>query len=304
MTCAARKGRGVPDEHPARVRSALACAMAEPYLRWYFSRNFHAVRIARDGLPAAVPGRAVIVCSNHPSWWDPALFALLTRTLFPGRRGYGPMDADALGKYRVLRRVGVFGIEPGARGAARFLRIGLHLLADPATLLWITAEGAFTDPRQRPVRLRPGIAHLARRAEAVILPLAIELPFWNERKPEALVRFGPPLDAEPFHVAPLPPERGERMGEGGASSPLAPALSRASGGEGGCRTVAAWTAALEQALASCMDTLAAAAMSRDPARFLTLLRGEAGVGGIYDLWRRAAAWGTGRRFDPSHEGEA
>ena len=270
----------MPDDHPARVRSALACAMAEPYLRWYFSRNFHAVRVARGGLPVAVPGRPVIVCSNHPSWWDPALFALLTRTLFPGRAGYGPMDADALGKYRVLRRIGVFGIEPGRRGAARFLRVGLDLLADPATLLWITAEGAFTDPRARPVRLRPGVAHLARRADATVLPLAIELPFWNERKPEALVRFGPPADG----------------------SPLTPALSPARGGEGD--KTADWTAALEQALASCMDALAADAVSRDPARFVTLLRGEAGVGGVYDLWRRAAAWGAGRRFDPSHGGEA
>jgi Acyltransferase len=299
----------VPDEHPARARSALACAAAEPYLRWYFSRNFHAVRVARDGLPTADPGRPVIVCSNHPSWWDPALFALLTRTLFPGRAGYGPMDAEALGKYRVLRRIGVFGIEPGPRGAARFLRVGLDLLADPATLLWITAEGAFTDPRQRPVRLRPGIAHLARRASATVLPLAIELPFWNERKPEALVRFGPPVQAGPSHVAPLPPERGERLGEGGTplrdcagASPLTPTLSPACGGEGD--RVADWTAALEQGLTSCMDALAAAAMSRDPARFITLLRGEAGVGGVYDLWRRAAAWGGGRRFDPSHGGEA
>ncbi|HJS87544.1 MAG TPA: lysophospholipid acyltransferase family protein [Acetobacteraceae bacterium] len=299
----------MPDEHPARVRSPLACAMAEPYLRWYFKRNFHAVRIARDGLPAVVPGRSVIVCSNHPSWWDPALFALLTRMLFPGRAGYGPMDADALGKYRVLRRIGVFGIEAGPRGAARFLRIGLDLLADPATLLWITAEGAFTDPRVRPVRLRPGIAHLARRTNAVILPLAIELPFWNERKPEALVRFGPPVNMQ---EAPLPPERGERLGEGGApakastarASPLTPTLSPARGGEGECSTVAVWTAAFEQALTACMDALAAAAMSRDPARFTTLLQGETGVGGIYDLWRRAAAWGSGRRFDPSHGGEA
>ena len=242
--------------------------MAEPYLRWYFRRNFHAVRIARDGLPEAPPGHPLIVCANHPSWWDPALFALLTRLLFPGRAGFGPMDAAALGKYGVLRRIGVFGIEPGRRGAARFLRTGLDLLADPATLLWITAEGAFTDPRIRPVRLRPGIAHLAHRARAVVLPLAMEFPFWNERKPEALARFGPKLDGT------------------------------------GYESVAAWTAALEQALMASMDALAAGAMSRDPARFITLVRGETGIGGVYDLWRRAAAWRTGRHFDPSHGGEA
>lgn len=258
----------MPHEDPRRARSALVCAMAEPYLRRYFRRSFHAVRVARDGLPAAAPGRALIICANHPSWWDPMMFALLTRLLFRGRAGYGPMDAAALGKYGVLRRIGVFGIGPGRRGAARFLRTGLDLLADPTTVLWITAEGAFTDPRTRPVRLRPGLAHLARRGEAVVLPLAMEFPFWDERRPEALARFGPKVELPPGHDA------------------------------------ATWTAALEAALTASLDALAADAMSRDPSRFVTLVSGRTGVGGVYDLWRRGLAWRRGRRFDSSHGGEA
>ena len=258
----------MPDEDPRRARSALVCAVGEPYLRRYFRRNFNAVRVAHDGSPAAMPGRALIVCANHPSWWDPMMFALLTRLLFRGRAGYGPMEAAALGRYGVLRRIGVFGIGPGRGGAARFLRVGLDLLADPATVLWITAEGAFTDPRTRPVRLRPGLAHLTRRGVATVLPLAMEFPFWNERRPEALIRFGPPVEPPPG------------------------------------RDAAAWTEALEAALTASMDALAEAAISRDPSRFVTLLRGRTGVGGIYDAWRRGLAWGRGRRFDPSHGGEA
>ncbi|MBV8911654.1 MAG: lysophospholipid acyltransferase family protein, partial [Acetobacteraceae bacterium] len=99
------------------------------YLRWLFYRRFHAVRISRTGLPAAPPGRPVIVCSNHPSWWDPAFFILLQTRLFPGRTGFGPMDAAALRKYGVLERMGVFGIElDTARGAARFLSTSLRIL--------------------------------------------------------------------------------------------------------------------------------------------------------------------------------
>ena len=46
-------------------------------------------------------------------------------------------------------------------------------------------------PATRPVRLRPGLAHLARRVPgATIVPLALEYPFWDERTPEALCRFG------------------------------------------------------------------------------------------------------------------
>ena len=52
-----------------------------------------------------------------------------------------------------------------------------------------------------------------------------------------------------------------------------------------------------------MDALAAESAARDPALFRPLLRGGAGVGGIYDAWRWARARARGQRFDPSHEGE-
>ena len=42
----------------------------------------------------------------------------------------------------------------------------------------------------------PGLAHLALQNEnVVLLPLAIEYVFWEERLPEALMRFGAPIHA-------------------------------------------------------------------------------------------------------------
>lgn len=238
------------------------------YLRWYFARNFHAVRVSRGGLPDIATGRPLIVYANHPSWWDPALFFVLNRALLPERRSFGPMDAEALGRYGLFRRLGVFGIEPGPRGAARFLRVSEQILSDPANALWITAEGVFTDARQRPIVLRPGLAHLARRTPgAVILPLAVEYPFWYERKPEALARFGPSVPGDPA-----------------------------------C-SVEAWNVLLSAELARTMDALAGESATRDPSMFLTLHRGIAGVGGVYDGWRRARALLAGRRFDASHQRE-
>jgi 1-acyl-sn-glycerol-3-phosphate acyltransferase len=259
----------LPEQDPFQARSPAAIWMFGLYLDWYFRRNFRAVRIARSGMPSAPPGRPVIVFSNHPGWWDPAMFILLSRRLLPDRIGFGPMDAASLGRYGVLRKMGVFGIDPESRGGAGdFMRIGLRVLADSQAALWVTAEGAFTDARTRPVRLRPGVAHLARRVpNAVLMPLALEYPFWNERRPEALAYFGPPIEARPQ------------------------------------RSVGAWTATLEEALTHTMDALAAASMARNPALFRELLRGRAGVGGVYDLWRRAAAFAARRPFDPSHEAE-
>ena len=254
-------------DDPVAVRSARLNWAFGWYLRWYFCRRFHAVRVARAGLPRGLAGRPVIVFSNHPSWWDPALFILLCIKIFPGRTGYGPMDAGALKQYGVLRRMGVFGVDQtSARGAVQFLGTSLRILSDAAATLWITGEGHFTDARTRPVRLRSGVAHLARRVpDAVLLPLAVEYSFWNESKPEALVLFGAPVSA---------PEDS---------------------------SVAGWTAALEGALTQAMDDLAALSIARDAAPFVPVVRGGAGVGGIYDLYRRSRALLGGRRFDPRHE---
>jgi hypothetical protein len=206
------------------------------------------------------------VYSNHPSWWDPVLCVLLQADVFPQRAGYGPMDAQALGHYAVLAHIGIFGIEPDTRhGASRFLRVGTGILRTPNTVLWVTAEGSFTDPRQRPVRLRPGVAHLLRsHPQALAIPLAIELPFWNERAPEALVRFGQPVAA------------------------------------GTDVSVASLDALLTQRLSETMDRLAEDALSRDPARFDSLVTGSAGIGGIYDVWRRLRAATRGERARLDH----
>ena len=55
--------------------------------------------------------------------------------------------------------------------------------------------------------------------------------------------------------------------------------------------MAAWQAALEAGLTGTMDALAAESATRNKAAFATLFGGTAGVGGIYDVWRRARVGG-------------
>lgn len=235
-------------------------------MRRYLQNEFHALRVARSGPFPAPTDQPLLIYTNHPSWWDPAVFIVLQSALFAGRAGFGPMDEAALGRYGFMRRIGIFGIEPtGRRGAAQFLRISSGILARPGTMLWVTAQGAFTDARVRPVRLQPGVAHLMQRVPHLIaIPLALDYCFWDERYPEALCRFGPPLQA------------------------------------GMASTVGDWQELLEERLGETMDALADDAIARSAGRFTTVLGGRVGVGGAYDLWRRLRASWRGERFDPAH----
>jgi 1-acyl-sn-glycerol-3-phosphate acyltransferase len=262
-----------PDQQPEVLRR-YSPRLARGFARWlrgYFRRNFDGVRTSLEGAPPEVEDAPLIVYTNHPSWWDPVHFLLLARSVMPGRRMFGPFDAAALAKYPLFGRLGAFGIDRSTRrGALEFLTTSRAILAAPETTLWITAQGEFSDPRYRPVALQPGLAHLIRKLDrGLVVPLAVEYPLWNERRPEALSRFGRPIDI----------------------------------GDARQRTVEDLNALLVERLTETMDALAEDAVTRDPARFRTLLLGRTGVGGVYDMGRRFRAWIRGRRFDSAHEGD-
>lgn len=264
-----------------RLRPPAVVARRSPWLLrfmelWFdrfLRRHLNGLAVARWGEPALAPGQhPLVIYSNHPAWWDGAVYLLLAARLFPDHRSFVPIDAAMLEKYRIFARMGAFGVEPASRrGAIAFLRTAAAILARPDHALWVTAQGRFADARARPLALQAGIARLADLApHAVFLPLAIEYAFWTERGAEALVAFGPSREAGELLALP----REERL--------------------------ALLSADLEQV----MDRLAADVIARDPAAFRPIVRGRAGVGGIYDAWRRLAAALRGRRFDPAHRSRA
>ena len=251
---------------PIQLRSERMFGIFARYLAWRMSRDFHAVRVSVRNIPVSPPRSPIIVYCNHPSWWDPALCIVVAHRLFPGRPGFAPMEQRSFERYGVFRRMGVFGVAlDRPAGARRFLDVSDRALSIPNGMMWINAEGAFTDTRVRPVVLRPGVAHLARRRpDAVLLPMAIAVEFWEESRPEALVRFGQPVTLDGLHAV------------GDIAARLATELERT------------------------MDKLALDSMSREPGRFTTLVSGRAGADRIYDNWRRAKSVLRGRRFDPAH----
>jgi hypothetical protein len=175
------------------------------------------------------------------------------------------MDADALKKYPILRRIGIFPVEmASARGAAQFLRTSQAILASGG-VVWITPQGRFADPREVPLGFKPGLGALAARVPGLrLVPLAIEYTFWDERLPETLLGLGKAVEVE------------------------------AGAGADGA------TKELEAALEAAMAELRGAAMGREPAMFRVLLTGQRGTGGIYGVGRRLRSWVTGKPLVTDH----
>lgn len=279
------QSRSVPRESLAHAPSSVirhsSSAVAPPvisqpllrlftwYSRRYLRRHFHSLRVSLMGLPPARLQRPTVIYSNHASWWDP-LVGLVLRQELPGRKKlFAPMDAIALERYGFFKRLGAFGVEQGTRrGAARFLRTAQSILQPDDNVLWLTPQSRFADARERLVCFKQGIGHLPELAERVcFIPVAIEYVFWEERLPEILVRFGQPYEASPAD---------------GAVSPQI------------------WTEFFAGQLAQTQDALAADAQQRESRLFRCLLRGGAGVGGVYDRWRAFKAAWRGEEFQPEH----
>ncbi len=233
-------------------------------------RNFHAIAIVADSLAALqIPSsQPMIIYANHPSWWDPLLAQFLCRQLFPQRRFFAPIDAKALEQYRVFARLGFYGVQlDSASGSAAFLRTSRAIMAAENSSIWLTPEGRFSDPRDLDQPLAPGLAHLCSKADqGIIVPLALEYPFWDERLPECLLCFGPPLN--------IAAHRGEDK--------------------------PAWSARLAHRLRETQRRLAEHVIARDCSPFQLLLRGHGGAGGGYDWMRRMRALLTRRPLPPQH----
>jgi 1-acyl-sn-glycerol-3-phosphate acyltransferase len=234
-------------------------------VRGYFRRNFHAVRISNASHMAAFADSRLILYANHSSWWDPMVLVLLGEKTMPTRQHYAPIDASALERYGIFKRLGMFGVEmKTARGAAGFLRTG-HSILDEGGVLWVTPQGRFADNRERPLAFKPGLAALAARSKepVTVLPLAIEYTFWDERLPETLLQFG-----EPVHV----------------TNQSADELQ----------------AELEAALLRTMESLRSQALARNPAAFSIVQNGTVGTGGFYEIGQRLKALVGRRSFQPEH----
>lgn len=231
----------------------------------YVGRQFHSIGLAVDSMALFPVDRPHVFYLNHSSWWDPIVAFLLACHLVPGRHPYAPIEQRALDRYPLLDRTGLFGVDRSPRGSLAFLKTSQAVLSRRDASLWLTPEGRFVDPHSRPIKFEPGIGHLAARVDGWFVPVAIHYCFWTERLPEVLVRIGDPVETS----------------------------------EANCEA-SEWKCRLENGLATTLDQLSKQVASRDRSQFRTLLKGNAGVGAVYDAARRLRSFARGTRFSEEH----
>ena len=218
----------------------------------------------------------IVVYANHASWWDPIVAMLIRKAYFPSRIFYAPIDSIALENYRIMAKIGFYGLSLGTlAGASEFLTTTKRILESKNASVWITPEGRFTDARDYSQSLMPGLAHLASRVHGVVfIPHALEYAFWDESRPQIFARLGAPI--------------------------CDPELQRVSHSS----DKSTWNELLTSRLRQTQTELAKSVMARDPSRFEYLINSRPIRLGWYDYLRSWSAWVQGKKFDPRHRADS
>ncbi len=210
------------------------------YNNWYLGRSFHTLRILQGHEPPE-DHQPSIFYLNHPGWWDPLVCIKLIDLFWPDGAHYAPIEQKQLQDYWIFNYLGFIGVQPGSPASTRaFLRVADRLLDQESSSIWMTPQGGFADPADRPLNFMNGLGHLAAHRDSdTCVPVAIHYSFWEQPKPEILTAFGRPI--------PLDQEGLDRT---------------------------EWTSLLEDRLESVLDPLLDANRERRKDRFRILYRGS------------------------------
>jgi 1-acyl-sn-glycerol-3-phosphate acyltransferase len=161
-------------------------------LYWVIRKVFRAIyrfcfRWRIQGLENIPTDRPFIICANHFSWWDPPLVACLV-----SHKPVRFMAKEELFRFPVvgfvLRRVYAFPVRRG-KADKTAIRTALDTLRNGG-ILGLFPEGT----RNKTGELlppQPGIALIALKSGAIVLPVAIAGPYRLLRK--VRVKIGKPL---------------------------------------------------------------------------------------------------------------
>ena len=175
-----------------RGKNTLFLRLARPYIARKLKRQFFDVRISGlERLRQLVDAGPLVLASNHVAWWDPLVLVHLDKMLKSD--GYCLMDKASLEQLPFFRWVGALPIDRTSHLAAfRDLVEAGRILDGPRRILAIFPQGD-QRPAHLPLNFRSGIATLAVRTSAPVIPLAIRYDFLQSPRQIVHLKVGTPL---------------------------------------------------------------------------------------------------------------
>jgi 1-acyl-sn-glycerol-3-phosphate acyltransferase len=217
---------------PRHAVHAMAMSKLKGGLNALRAQGLERLRANLDSDPSGV-----VLLANHSAWWD-LFFAHFLNETVP-LDGYGMMEHFNMVRFGFFRRIGAYSIDRTDPASVReAMGYTVDLLRRPRAGVWIFPQGRILCNDARPIAFQGGLRVLLARAGRLrLVPVVFRYEFWQDERPEGLVRFGEPIWVEAAQRRDL---------------------------------IADW----ERRMTDELDALRADSLTQDASRFTTLLRGK------------------------------
>ena len=155
------------------------------FFSWYIERiikkdfsGFEYNKIAVD------PQKAILLLSNHFSWWDGFLIFHLNKIYFKKKFHVMVLEETAK-KVSFLKYLGAFGIEKNAKSLVESLAYAGQLLDNPDNLLLIFPQGKLHSLHSKSIGFEKGVSRIidASKKNFNYVFAAIVTDYFDQRKP-------------------------------------------------------------------------------------------------------------------------
>ena len=161
-------------------------------------RDFSALHLLGT-LPKVPEGTRIIFVANHTSWWDGFFLFRIHRLLAPKQQLYSVMLAREFYQTFWFRVIGMLPITPGSTSSIRQLLRRLvrlkNSLETSGFLCSFFPQGEIKPSFTRPLGFSDGLRGVAgAMAPVVLLPIGIHIEPMCERRPQAFLTLGKPIE--------------------------------------------------------------------------------------------------------------
>lgn len=162
-------------------------ARHHPFFVWFF-RQYAKLMIQSHFRKVFVEGNkeksesAIIIVSNHFSWWDGFFINYLNHRLWQ-KKFHAMMLEEQLDRRKFLSWTGCFSIRLNHPSAIQSLRYAREILQHPGNMLLMYPQGKIYSQHERPLHFEPGAEHLARITNAKIKMVVVLIDYFSFKKP-------------------------------------------------------------------------------------------------------------------------
>lgn len=168
-----------------------------PYIKRLLKKNFSHFYLINE-FPKIARHKKLIVTPNHFSWWDGFFIDYLFKN-FSERKLHIMMLEEQLKRYWFFKKLGAYSISPNStKSIIETAEYTKEILRDTNNFVVYYPQGKIEPFDTERMNLQNGLKYFIpqNEADAVILPIAFKIQFYEEKIPEIVVRFGEMIEAD------------------------------------------------------------------------------------------------------------